>query len=44
VGTSLQTFTHTFTGASTDSMMGVAFNLLGGPATVCVDNVTLAPN
>jgi hypothetical protein len=40
----LQTFTHTFTRASTDSSMGVAFNLAGGPSTVCVDNVTLTPN
>jgi hypothetical protein len=44
VGGSLQTFTHTFTRASSDSMMGVAFNVTGGPAMVCVDNVTLAPN
>ncbi len=27
-----------------DSMMGVAFNLAGGPSTFCIDNVTLAPN
>jgi Carbohydrate binding domain len=44
VGATLQTFTHTFTRGSTDNSMGVAFNLLGGPSTVCVDNVTLTPN
>ena len=41
---SLQTFTHTFTRASGDGSMGVAFNITGGPSTVCVDNVTLTPN
>jgi hypothetical protein len=44
VGTSLQTFTHTFTRGSTDSSMGVAFNLMGGPSTVCIDNVSLTAN
>ena len=44
VGTALQTFSHTFTRGSTDSMMGVAFNLAGGPSTVCIDNVSVTPN
>ena len=44
VGASLQTFTHTFTRASSDSSMGVAFNVAGGPSTVCIDNVSLTPN
>jgi hypothetical protein len=44
VSASLQTFTHTFTRGATDSMMGVAFNLAGGPSTFCIDNVTLTPN
>jgi hypothetical protein len=43
-GTAPQTFTHTFTRGSTDSMMGIAFNVTGGPSTVCIDNVSLAPN
>jgi hypothetical protein len=44
VGTTLQTFTHTFSRAATDNSMGVAFNLMGGPGTACVDNVTLTTN
>ncbi len=44
IGTSLQTLTHMFTRASTDSSMGVAFNIMGGPATFCIDNVSLTPN
>ena len=43
-GSSLQTFTHTFSRASTSTMMGVAFNVTGGPGTVCIDNVSLSPN
>jgi hypothetical protein len=43
-GTTLQTFTHTFTRATTDASMGVAFNLTGGPGTVCIDNVSLTLN
>jgi hypothetical protein len=43
-GTSLQTFTHVFTRTTTDSSMGVAFNLTGGPGTACFDNVVLTPN
>jgi hypothetical protein len=44
IGTSLQTVTHMFTRASSDSSMGVAFNIMGGPATFCIDNVSLTPN
>jgi hypothetical protein len=41
---SLQPFTHTFTRGSTDSMMGIAFNLSGGPGMFCLDNVSLTAN
>ena len=44
VGTSLQTLTHVFTRTTTDGSMGIAFNIAGGPATVCFDNVSLTPN
>jgi hypothetical protein len=44
VGATLQTFTHTFMRGATDSMMGVAFNLAGGPSTVCIDNVSVTAN
>ncbi len=44
VNGSLQPFTHTFTRASTDNMMGVAFNVMGGPGTFCVDNVSITAN
>lgn len=44
VGASPQTLTHTFTRGSTSTMMGVAFNIAGGPSTVCIDNVSLTPN
>lgn len=44
VGATLQTFTHTFTRATTDSSMGIAFNLTGGPGTACFDNVSLTLN
>jgi hypothetical protein len=44
VNGSLQTITHTFTRGSTDSMMGVAFNISGGPGTFCIDNVSITAN
>jgi len=44
VGASLQTITHTFTRGPTDSTMGVAFNLSGGPGTFCLDNVSVTAN
>jgi hypothetical protein len=44
VSATLQPFTHTFMRSASDSSMGVAFNLMGGPSTVCIDNVSLAPN
>ena len=44
LGASLQTQSHTFTRPATDSMMGVAFNIAGGPSTVCIDNVSLTSN
>jgi hypothetical protein len=45
VGSSLQTFTHTFMPTATDSNAGIAFTFMNaGSATVCIDNVTLAPN
>ncbi len=44
LNSSLQPISHTFTRGSTDSMMGVAFNLTGGPGTFCVDNVSVTAN
>lgn len=44
VNGSLQPFMHTFTRGSTNSMMGIAFNVMGGPGTFCVDNVSLIQN
>jgi hypothetical protein len=42
VGSSLQTFTHTFMPTSTDSNAGIAFTFMNaGTSTVCIDNVTL---
>jgi hypothetical protein len=41
---SLQTITHTFTRGTTDSSMGIAFNVTGGPGTFCIDNVSLTAN
>jgi hypothetical protein len=44
VNGSLSTITHTFTRGSTDSSMGIAFNVAGGPGTFCIDNVSLTAN
>ena len=41
---SLQTITHTFTRGTTDSSMGIAFNVAGGPGTFCIDNVSITAN
>ena len=44
VGQTLQPVSHSFTRPSTESMMGIAFNLSGGPGTFCVDNVSITAN
>jgi hypothetical protein len=44
VNGSLSTITHTFTRGSTDSNMGIAFNVSGGPGMFCIDNVSLTAN
>jgi hypothetical protein len=45
VNSSLTMISHTFTRGSTDSMMGIAFNVTGaGPGTFCIDNVSLTAN
>jgi len=44
VNGSLGMITHTFTRGSTDSNMGIAFNVSGGPGTFCIDNVSLTAN
>ena len=44
VGPMLQPVSHTFMRPSTESMMGIAFNIMGGPGTFCVDNVSLIQN
>jgi hypothetical protein len=41
-GVGLQTFTHTFIPTASDSVTGIAFNILTQtPTTVCLDNVAL---
>jgi len=41
-GAGLQTFTHTFSTTSGDSVAGLAFNILAqSSTTVCLDNVAL---
>ena len=44
VNGSLATIMHTFTRGSTDSNMGIAFNVSGGPGTFCIDNVSITAN
>jgi hypothetical protein len=44
VSSSAQTFTHTFM-ANSSASIGLAFTFANaGSSTVCIDNVTLAPN
>jgi len=45
LGSSLQTFTHTFMPSNTDNNAGIAFTFMNaGSSTVCIDNVTLSAN